>query len=118
MANAATESLSIANGRLRAGLARLQPEPNADLLLKPEDLADLRAVVLGAASCWRSLAPNGVPDAELEEELREYRSNIEKLAKALPSVQGRLLAEKARLQSARSHLAATNAWAQASKDTL
>ena len=118
MSSATTESLRIANGSLRAGLARLQPEPNADWLLKPEDLTDLRAVVLRTASCWRSLAPDGVPDAELEKELCEYRNNIEKLAQVLPSAQGRLLAEKARLENAQSHVAATNAWAQANKNTL
>jgi hypothetical protein len=118
MSSATTESLRIVNGNLRAGLARLQPEPNASCLLKTEDLSDLHAVVLCAARCRRSLASDGVPDGELEKEICEYRSNIEKLAKVLLSVQGRLLAEKARLQNAQSHVAATNAWAQASKDTL
>ncbi len=118
MSSSPVESLRIANGNLRAGLARLQPEPNSPCLLTPEDLCDLHAMVSYAASCRRSLASDGVPDGELEKEIREYRSNLEKLAEVLPSVQGRLLAEKARLQSARSHVTATNAWAQASKDTL
>jgi hypothetical protein len=118
MASATIENLRIANMDLRAGLARLQPEPNAPWLLKPEDLSKLLAVVLQAAKCRRNLAPFGVPDAEPEKEIREYRSNIEKLGKVLRSVQGRLLAEKARLQNAQSHVAATNAWARASKYTF
>ncbi len=118
MPSAAAESLRIANVDLCAGLARLQPEPNAPWLVKPEDLSHLLGVVLRAASCRRLLASEVAPDAELEKEIREYRSNIEKLAKVLPSVQGRLLAEKARLQNAQSRMAATKAWAQASQDTL
>ena len=118
MSSTTAESLRIANKNLRAGLARLQPEANSPSLLTPEDLLDLHAMVSQAASCRRSLASDSVADSELEREIREYRGNIEKLAEVLSSVQGRLMAEKVRLQTARSHVAATNAWARASKDTL
>jgi hypothetical protein len=118
MSNNSAEGLRIVNGNLRAGLARLQPEVNSPCLLTPEDLADLCAMVSQAAGCRRSLASDGVSDGELEKEILEYRNSIEKLAQILPAVHGRLLTEKERLQSARSHVAATKAWAQASKDTL
>ena len=118
MSSAATETLRIANVELRAGLARLQPEPNAPWLLKPEDLSDLLAVVSQAARCRGSLVSNGIPDAELAMDLREYRRNLERLAKVLLSVQGRLLAEKARLQNAQSHVAITDAWVRANKNTF
>jgi hypothetical protein len=118
MPHDAIESLRIANGSLRAGLARLQPEASAPGLLNPEDLSGLLEAVSRAAKCRRSLAPDVVPDAEMQQELREYRSNIEELAKVLPTAHGCLLAEKARLQNVQSHLAAAKAWAQASKDTL
>jgi hypothetical protein len=118
MSSDTAASLRIANDNLRAGLARLQPEPNAPWLLKPEDLSGLLAVVLRAARCRRSLASNAFPDAELEKEICEYRNNIEELAKVLPSVLGRLLAEKARLQNAQAHVTAAGAWARASEETL
>jgi hypothetical protein len=118
MSNTVAESLRIANGQLRGVLSRLQTDANAPWLLKPGDLSDLRAIVSHATGCRRSLASGAVPDAELENEICEYRNNLEKLAQVLPSVQGSLLAEKARVQNAQLHVAATNAWAQASKRTL
>jgi hypothetical protein len=111
-------SLRLANDNLSAGLARLQPESNAPWLLKPEDLSGLLAVVLRAARCRRSLASDAFPSAELEKEIGDYRYNMEELAKVLPSVLGRLLAEKARLQNAHAQLTAAGAWARASKNTL
>ena len=118
MPSNATARLRIVNAVLRAGLAQLQPEAIALTQLTPQDLSKLLKTVALAAECRRSLAPNEVPDSELERELREYRSNLEELAKALPFAHGYLLAVKARLQNMQSHVAAANAWAQASKNTL
>jgi hypothetical protein len=118
MSSDITASLRMVNGHLRVGLARLQPELNAASPLKPRDLSDLLAEVLRAAACRRGVAPSCVPDADWEKEISEYRSNLEKLRKVLPSVQGRLLAERARLQNAQSHVTAVKAWARASRATL
>jgi hypothetical protein len=52
----------------------------------------------------------------LEKEALEYRRNLEKLKHFLPDVQARLLAEKSRLETARTHVAAAAAWAKASKN--
>jgi hypothetical protein len=55
---------------------------------------------------------------ESEKEALEYRSNLEKLKHFLPELHGSLLAERARLETAQTHVAAAAAWAQASKKTL
>jgi hypothetical protein len=118
MPSDATARLRIVNADLRAGLAQLQPEAIALIDLTAQNLSKLLKTVALAAECRRSLAWNEVPDNELEREFREYRSNMEELAKALPAAHGYLLAVKARLQNAQSHVAAANAWAQANKNTL
>jgi hypothetical protein len=50
---------------------------------------------------------------ELKNESLEYRSNLEQLQQLLPDFQVRLLAEKSRLEVAKSHVAAAAAWAGA-----
>ncbi len=118
MASTAAESLRRVNADLRARLARLQPEQNEPWLVKAEDLSELQAVISRAANLRRDIAPDSPPDEELRKEISDYRSNVEELAKILPSVQGRLLAEKARLQDAQSHVAAIGAWVRANSETL
>ena len=117
MSSTSTESLRLANTKLRAGLARLQPELNS-AAVTPEDLADLLAALLCAADLWRVIALESVPDAELEKVTAEYRTNVEQLAQILPRVHERLLTEKARLELARAHVMAATAWAQASIKAL
>jgi hypothetical protein len=118
MSSATTDSLRCANGNLRAGLARLLPGPNASAPLDARDLSNLLSLLLRAADCLRGIPPNAVPDANLKKEISAYRSTVEQLAQILPSIHGRLLTEKARLEIARAHVAATTAWAQASHNTL
>jgi predicted trehalose synthase len=118
MPSATTEGLRIATRNLRAGLARLLPESSLCVSLAPADLSSLRADLLYAADCWRRIAPASAADVDLKNAIAEYRSTVEQLARILPDVHGRLLAEKARLAMARAHVAATAAWAQASQTTL
>jgi hypothetical protein len=113
-----TDSLRIANGNLRAGLARLLPGTNGSAPLKASDLSDLLTNLVCAAGCLRRIAPGSTADAQLARAISEYRSTVEQLAEILPRVHGRLLTEKARLEIARSHVTATAAWAQASRNTL
>lgn len=118
MPNNATASLRVVNAELRDGLARLQPQAIAAGLLTPDGLSVLLKAVSRAAEYRRSLAADAAPDAELKQELREYRSNMEELARLLPTAHGYLLAERARVEAAQSQLAAANAWAVTSKNTL
>lgn len=118
MSSAATEVLRTANVNLRAGLARLSPDPNASIPLSPTDLSGLLVQLLSAGHCWRSFPLRSAPDAEQEKAISEYRSTVEQLAQILPRIHGRLLTEKARMEIARAHLAAASAWAQAIQNTL
>jgi hypothetical protein len=65
--------------------------------------------------CLRGIPAGAAPDAELAIETSEYRNNVQRFGRILPWVQGRLLVEKARLQTLQSHITAAKAWAQASE---
>ena len=69
-----------------------------------------------AADCVRGVSPLAAP--ELKNESSEYRSNLEQLKQLLPDFQVRLLAEKSRLEVAKSNVAAAVAWAEANRKTF
>lgn len=118
MSNESASTLRLANTSLRAWLVRLRAEPIALSPVQANDLQDLLAELLRASGCLHTGPEERPTDAELESEIAEYRANLESLAKVLPSVQGRLLAERARIQIEQSHIAARKAWAEASRRTL
>ena len=117
MSSTATESLRIANGNLRAGLARLEQASASDPL-RADDLSGLLTKLLCAAECLRAIPAHSTPDTESETAISEYRRTIEELARILPGVHGRLLTEKARLEIAQAHVTATAAWVHANQKTL
>ena len=118
MSNESASTLLLANTSLRAWLVRLRAEPIALSPVQANDLQDLLAELLRASGCLGTGPEEKLTDGELESEIAEYRANLESLAKVLPSVQGRLLAERARIQIEQSHIAARKAWAEASRRTL
>jgi hypothetical protein len=118
MPKPAIEDLRQAHRALQAGLARLQPQLTNPASLKPDDFAGLLASLLSAAGVVRTIPAASMSAVEMKKEISQYRTTIEKLAQVLPSIHGRLLAEKARLEIVQTHMAATAAWAQASKKTL
>lgn len=118
MPDAAMENLRVVNRSLQAWLARFPIERNAPMTIAPTELTDLLAALRGVSACLRSLPAANAPDAELASEISAYRRNVQLLQQVLPSVQGRLLIEKARLQIARAHVAKAAAWAQVSQKTL
>ena len=117
MSSPTFQSLRAANHSLRARLARLPVEHHIPPAIAHTEIADLRAELLRATDCLRNLSIAGL-DAEVATEISEYRRNVQQLGKILPSIQGRLLIEKARLETARTHMAKAAAWAQGSKKTL
>jgi hypothetical protein len=117
MSHSIIEGLRRANRNLRTGLTGLQAE-RAGSVIEPGNLTNLLAELLSAGDCLRRMPAGSTRDAELEQEISEYRQNLEQLARILPSVHGRLLAERARLESVRVRLSAAEAWARASKNTL
>ena len=108
------EILREVNGYLRRALVSFRPERRHCSTITPQDFTIILDQLLRAASVRDPFEPT----TEFEKELLEYRSNLEKLTQLLPDLQGRLLAEKARLESARSQLASAAVWAQTSKTTL
>ena len=118
MSQATIEGLRVVNHNLRAGLIRLQAGRDRSVAIAPTEFADLLAELLRVSDGLRSLAEAAALDAEIAQEVSEYRSNLSQLEKALPSAQARLLVEKARLENAKAHMARAAAWAQAQAKTL
>ena len=116
MSSVTIQRLRSVNQYLRTGLARLQSQQNRPAAIAPTEFADLLAEIRCATDCLRG--GGFTADPEWEQEKSEYRRNLEQLAKILPSVSGRLLVEKARLEAARAHVAKAAAWAQARTKTL
>ncbi len=114
------------NDRLRAALARFRPEQTLSSKITAGDLSGVLAELLRARECLRNLLSQDTPStpataqetAALAEETRTYRANLEKLKRFLPDLHTRLLAERARLEAAQTHVAAASAWARASGKTL
>ena len=104
------------NKNLKSALVRLRPERQNCSAIKAPELSDLRSTIRQAAECVRGISPQSVP--ELKNESLEYRSNLEQLKQLLPDFQVRLLAEKSRLEKAKSHAAAAAGWAGASTRTF
>jgi len=116
MPSATIQRLRAVNHNLRAWLARFPSERNGPVAVALTEVTDLLAELRRASACLHTAA--GIPDVEMASEISEYRSHVQALEKILPSVQGRLLIEKARLQIARAHMAKAAAWAQGSQKTL
>jgi hypothetical protein len=112
------ETLRQVNEYLRSALVRLRPERKHCSAIRPQDFSDILSQLLRAAECLRCLPADSNVAAALEKESLEYRGNLGKLKHFLPDLYGRLLAERARLETARTHVAAATAWARASKKTL
>ncbi len=108
------ETLREVNVYLRRMLVRFHPERRHCFTIAPQDFVAILDQLLRSASSRNSLEST----PEFEQELLDYRDNLEELRRLLPDLQGRLLAERARLESARSQLAAAVVWADASKTTL
>lgn len=118
MSNENAVNLRLTNTSLRAWLVRLRAEPVGLSEIQAKDLQNLLAELIRASSFLRGACPGAPENGELENEIAEYRTHLESLTQVLPSVQGRLLAERARLQIEQAHLAARKAWAEASRRTL
>ncbi len=114
----ALETLRQVNNNLGSALLRLRPEQRHCSTIRPQDFSDLLSEILRAGECLRRLPAPCEEAVALEQETLEYRSNLERLKHFLPELHGNLLAEKARLETAQTHVAAAAAWARASKKTL
>ncbi|MFY9904231.1 MAG: hypothetical protein WBX02_21090 [Terriglobales bacterium] len=111
----ALETLREVNHNLRSALLRLRPERRHCSSIKPHDFSDLLSHLLRASECLRHSLAHDQARAAFENEALDYRRNLEALKRFLPDLHVRLLAEKSRLETARTHVAAAAAWAQAGK---
>lgn len=118
MTNASLQCLGAVNRKLRARLDRLRGAPDRPALIAPTEFTDLLSELRGVNDCCRGLSAAAPADAELANEICAWRKNVEELEKLLPWVQGRLLVEKARLQTLQAHMAAAESWAEASREIL
>lgn len=109
-------TLSEVNENLHAWLVRLRPERSSCSSINHKDFATIISQLRRAAECFREQRTH-LADTAFEQEARDYRANLERLLQFLPSLQVRLLAEKARLETVRTHLASASAWAGASQNT-
>lgn len=110
------DTLREVNHNLRTALLRLRPERRHCSSIKPQDFSDLLTHLLRASKCLQQSHAYGESSAAFDDEALEYRGNLEALKRFLPDLQVRLLAEKSRLETARTHVAAAAAWAQAGKN--
>lgn len=114
----ALETLRQVNDNLRSALIYLRPERTQCSAIRAQHFSDLRHQLLRAGECLRCKPSNAEVAVALAEELVEYRRNLERLKRFLPDVYVRLLAEKSRLEAARTHVTAATAWRRASQHTL
>jgi hypothetical protein len=113
----ALETLQHVNQSLRSAMIRLRPEMKRCSAITAQDFSELRSQLLQAAECLRREAPDSEAAEALQKESLTYRNNLEELKRFLPDVYARLLAEKSRLDAARTHVTAAAAWGQASRHT-
>jgi len=106
------------NAKLRFALMRLRPERRHCSTITPQDFSAILAELLRAAECFGGQPAHREEAAALENEALEYRRHLEVLKQFLPDLQLRLLAEKSRLEGARTQVAAATAWARARNGTL
>jgi len=114
----ALDTLRQVNADLRSALIRLRPERTHCSTIRAQDLSDLLSQLVRAAESLRRPPAQSQRAAVFQKESLEYLRHLEKLKQFLPDLQGRLLAEKSRLETARTHVAAAAAWARASEKTL
>jgi hypothetical protein len=110
------EALRQVNACLRAALTRMQPEQNHCSAITPQDFSDLRGHIQRGADCVSGLGRDATPASQTE--ATAYRSHLENLQQFLPDLQGRMLAERSRLEAARDQVTATTAWVRASQKTI
>lgn len=107
------------NHRVRWWLDSLAPSCDRYSVARvptPEQMSGLLSELLRAGECLRNRPRE--TDSELEEEVAEYRAQVERLRDLLPMMQRALLTERARLEQERERITAAQHWARASQQTL
>lgn len=82
----------------------------------PEQMSGLLSELLRAGECLRRRPQETT--SELEEEVAEYRRQVQRLRDFLPLMQSALLKERSRLEQERERVSAAQHWARASRQIL
>jgi hypothetical protein len=106
------------NKNLHSALVRLRPERTHCSAIHAQDFSELGCEISRAADLIRRVSLSSDLSVELKNESLQYRGNLEQLKHLLHDLQGRLLVEKVRLESATNHIAAAAAWAGTNTKTL
>ena len=117
MPSTAIEDIHCATQKVQGLIALVLPVSSTSSMIDAKLFAGLLES-MGRANQWLGVRACEVREVDLEKEIAEYRQNLERLGQLLPTIQGKLLIEKARLQQARLHLEGAVAWTQARKKTL
>ena len=114
------QELRQTNYRLKRWLDSRMPDrtqPSAQARpARPQQMAGLLSELLRAGEWLRALPKQR--DPELEQELTEYRRNVERLRDLLPLIHSGLLEERARLEHERARVESAAEWARRSRQTL
>lgn len=114
-----SEELYQTNQRLLRLLDRIAGDGGQCRLVSPEEIAALLSELMHTGAGLRlqsATCPEGDPD--FEQELRRYRTHVERLREMLPSIHGQLLAERARIEAQQARIETAAEWARASCQTL
>ena len=106
------------NGRLRAAVLLFRPEQKRPAAIQQKDFDVIRAEILRARDCMHSASDDQEYNVAFALELSLYRACLKELRRALPALQVQLLAERSRIETARTHLVSAAAWAGAHRKTL
>jgi hypothetical protein len=113
------QALHETNSRLRSSLDHLPDSASPAALPRPatpQQMAELLSELRIAGQWLRTVPAEKTP--RLEQELREYRKNVERLRELLPSIHGALLRERARLEQERARVRSAREWVDRSRQTL
>lgn len=104
------------NGELRAILARCQAKSGESSAA--QNLRQLLPELAEMTERLKAVSADSLRDAELRQEMSEYRALMEQLARLLPKALGQLLTEEGRLENAQGRLASAAVLAESHKKTL
>jgi hypothetical protein len=82
----------------------------------PQQMSGLLSELMRAGEWLRAMPKES--GAALEQEISEYRRQVERLRERLPLIHGELLRERARLELERERVRSASEWARLSRQTL
>ena len=110
-------ALERATSVLSAMLQRLQAGKAIASTITATELSELENQILLTGECLRNLPHPSPNAAAIKRQAAQYLKDLESLRRFLPYLHQHLLEEKARLDTARNHVAGASAWAEANQET-